>query len=221
MMPYEITPQTTQDKAKLLRYFRERGEERLSGLRREIGNSNYKKLASAANTAVGKSLEAFREVIVTQSESENWADDERLRAILTSTYCAQVTMLDLRNQVWPYEYMAFSRRIGELWERFVHIPFSYAVTDVIPFIPPLFSEVRGNLRKDLEDCIQELPLSDEQQSDLLEYYEKVCVLLQSKSYNWRSEISYSDLIPEGGTSEWLRNAGGLVRSTRRRFSGSI
>ena len=124
MMPYEITPQSTQDKARLLKYFRERGEEKLSDLRQEIGNANYKKLANGVNRAVGEALEAFKEVIVKQSEASNWTDDERLRSVLTMTYCAQVAMIDLRNQVWPYEYMAFSRRIGELWERFVHIPFS-------------------------------------------------------------------------------------------------
>lgn len=178
-MPYTVTPKTTQDKQVLLSYFRERGEEKLSELRREIGNQNYKKLADWVNKAIGASLDAFKEVIIDKSDAAGWTDDDRLRSILASTYCAQVAMLDLRNQVWPYEYMAFSRRIGELWERFVHIPFSYAVTDVSPFVPPLFSEVRANLRREIEEYIQELPLSDEQKNDLLEYYEKVWVLVDS------------------------------------------
>ncbi len=178
-MPYRVTPQTSQDKQVLLRYFRERGEEELSELRQEIGIQNYKKLAKGVNTAIGTSLDAFKEVIIDKSDADGWTDDDRLRSILTSTYCAQVAMLDLRNQVWPYEYMAFSRRIGELWERFVHIPFSYAVTDVSPFVPPLFSEVRANLRREIEEYIQELSLLDEQKNDLLEYYEKVWVLVDS------------------------------------------
>lgn len=178
-MPYTVTPNTTQDKQALLRYFRERGEEKLSELRQEFGNQYYKQLADGVNKAIGASLDAFREVIIDKSDSDGWADDDRLCSILTSTYCAQVAMLDLRNQVWPYEYMAFSRRIGELWERFVHIPFSYAVTNVSPFVPPLFSEVRANLRREIEEYIQELPLTEEQKNDLLEYYEKVWVLVDS------------------------------------------
>ena len=88
-------------------------------------------------------------------------------------------MLDLRNQVWPYEYMAFSRRIGELWEQFVYIPFAYAVTNISPFVPPLFSEVRSNLRQEIEEYIQELPLSPKEKAELMEYYEKVWVLVDS------------------------------------------
>ena len=88
-------------------------------------------------------------------------------------------MLDLRNQVWPYEYMAFSRRIGELWERFVHIPFSYPVADIRPFVPPLFSEVRSSLRKEIGKYIADLSLSSGQKEELLAYYEKVWVLVDS------------------------------------------
>ena len=124
-------------------------------------------------------MDAFKEVILSKSQVDGWTEDERLRSILASTYCAQVAMLDLRNQVWPYEYMAFSRRIGELWERFVHIPFTYAVTNVTPFIPPLFSEVRSDLRKEIGDYIQELPLPSEQKEELLQYYEKVWTLVDS------------------------------------------
>lgn len=178
-MPFQITPEATQNKAKLLRYFRERGEEKLSELRKEIGNQKFKKLANGVNKAVGHALDAFKDVILSKAEENEWADDSRLRSILAATYCAQVAMLDLRNQVWAYEYMAFSRRIGELWERFVHIPFAYSVTDVSPFVPPLFSEVRANLREEIEDYIRELPLTDEEKAGLLDYYGKVWVLVDS------------------------------------------
>lgn len=178
-MPFQITPEATQNKAELLRYFRERGEEKLSELRQEIGNQNFKKLANGVNKAVGDALDAFKDVILSKAKEDEWADDSRLRSILAATYCAQVAMLDHRNQVWAYEYMAFSRRIGELWKRFVHIPFTYSVTNVSPFVPPLFSEVRANLREEIEDYIRELPLSDEEKAELLDYYEKVWVLVDS------------------------------------------
>ena len=183
MMPYTITTETTQDRSRLLEYFRERGGEKLTELRREIGNENYKKLAGGINKALGQSLQSFKEVVINTSKSEKWTAENRLRSVLSSTYCAQVAMLDLRNRVWPYEYMAFSRRIGELWERFVHIPFSYSVTDVRPFVPPLFSEIRSNLRKGIEEYIAELSLSPEQKAELLEYYEKVWVLVDSGEIN--------------------------------------
>lgn len=178
-MLFPITPSDTQNKANLLRYFRERGNERLSELRTEIGNENFKKLASGINNEIISSLNAFCEAILSRATRDSWDNYQTLRSLLTSTYCAQVAMLDLRNEVWPYEYMAFSRRIGELWEHFVRIPFSHSVTEITPFVPPLFSEVRANLRKEIEDYLMELPLSEDQKLELLQYYKKVWVLVDS------------------------------------------
>jgi len=178
-MPLILTPSDTQNKSKLLNYFRERGNEKLGELKSEIGSNNYKELASGLNKVITESLANFREAIIAAAKKESWKNEDVLRSILASTYCAQVAMLDLRNDVWPYEYMAFSRRIGELWEHFVHIPFAYSVTDATPFIPPLFEDVKKNLRNEIEDYIQELPLSAEQRSELINYYEKVWLLVDS------------------------------------------
>lgn len=52
MMPYAITTETTQDKSRLLDYFRDHGEEKLAELKQEIGGENYKKLASRINKAL-------------------------------------------------------------------------------------------------------------------------------------------------------------------------
>ena len=60
MMPYTITTETTQDKSRLLNYFRDHGEEKLAELRQEIGSKNYKELASRINKALIKSLKSFR-----------------------------------------------------------------------------------------------------------------------------------------------------------------
>jgi hypothetical protein len=179
MMPFNITPKDTQNKAHLLRYFRERGNERLSKLRTEIGNENYKKLASGINKEIVKSLDLFKEAILSKSKKDSWSEDQTLRSLLASTYCAQAAMLDLRNEVWPYEYMAFSRRIGELWEHFASIPFAHSITEINVFVPPLFSEVRSDLRKEIGEFIEELPLSKDEKSELLQYYEKVWVLVDS------------------------------------------
>ena len=179
MMPYTITTETTQDKSRLLDYFRGHGEEKLAEIQQKIGGENCKELASRINKALIKSLKSFREVVINTSRLEEWTSEDRLRSVLASTYCVQVAMLDLRNRVWPYEYMAFSRRIGELWERFVRVPFSYPVADVRPFVPPLFSEVRLSRRKEIEKYIADLSLSSEQKEELLAYYEKVWVLIDS------------------------------------------
>jgi hypothetical protein len=33
-------------------------------------------------------------------------------------YCTTVANLEFRNRAWQYEYIALSRRMGELWEQF-------------------------------------------------------------------------------------------------------
>ncbi|WP_216354012.1 hypothetical protein, partial [Klebsiella pneumoniae] len=43
---------------------------------------------------------------------------DRSKLFMLLQYCYSVMSFEYRNVVWPYEYMAFSRRNGELWERF-------------------------------------------------------------------------------------------------------
>jgi len=65
---------------------------------------------------------------------------------LVAEYCCTVAGLEYRHQVWPYEYMAFSRRIGELWEAFCRTAWTYpADTTVVRMDAPNFAEVRKAL----------------------------------------------------------------------------
>lgn len=90
-------------------------------------------------------------------------------------------MLDLRHEVRPYDYMDFSRRIGELWEDFVRLPFLYPpkTAELASFVPPLFSEVRKNLKSEIKKYIDTLPISEAQRNELINYYEKVWLLVDS------------------------------------------
>lgn len=73
---------------------------------------------------------------------------ERGTAALVIQYCCTVVSLEYRHQVWPYEYMAFSRRIGELWEAFCKTAWTYPVDPTITRInPPDFGDVRNALLK--------------------------------------------------------------------------
>jgi hypothetical protein len=180
---FSITPLTTQNKELLITYFRERGQELLSMLREDIGDKNHKDLSEAVNKTIQKSLKSFEATINTTARLESWSKESITHSILTTTYAAQVAMLELRNEVWPYNYMDFSRRIGELWEHFVLIPFVYSVKPISPFVPPLFSQVRSNLRQELQTYISSINISQEQKDELLRYYEKVWVLVNSGEIN--------------------------------------
>lgn len=62
-----------------------------------------------------------------KAHSNELTQSELLDEILIITYASYIVMLDARNSVWPYEYMAFARRIGELWEPFCKLPFEYPI----------------------------------------------------------------------------------------------
>ena len=73
-------------------------------------------------------------------------EDERGTAALVIQYCCTVVGLEYRHRVWPYEYMAFSRRIGELWEAFCRTAWTYPTDPAVARIDaPDFSEVRNTL----------------------------------------------------------------------------
>ena len=95
------------------------------------------------------------------------------------THASNVVMLEARNDVWPYEYMTFSRRIGELWEPFCKLCFSYPVKNVELFIPPLFSEVKQKLSTEIDIYIDKLKISAGEKTQLRTYYNKVWGLVTS------------------------------------------
>lgn len=72
--------------------------------------------------------------------------DERGTAALVIQYCCTVVGLEYRHRVWPYEYMAFSRRVGELWEAFCRTAWTYPVDSTVARMEaPDFADVRKAL----------------------------------------------------------------------------
>ena len=95
------------------------------------------------------------------------------------TYCSYVSMIDLRNFVWEYDYMAFSRRIGEIWEPFCKLCFEFPIKKLELFIPPLFTDVKKKMTNEIETYIDKLTISDTQKAELKKYYEKVWKMVTS------------------------------------------
>ena len=76
---------------------------------------------------------------------------DRGTAALIIQYCCTVAFLEYRHRVWPYDYMTFSRRIGELWEAFCKTAWEYPVDSSVERIsPPDFAEIRQVLQHRLE-----------------------------------------------------------------------
>ncbi|OIP76770.1 MAG: hypothetical protein AUK48_05270 [Oscillatoriales cyanobacterium CG2_30_44_21] len=97
MMSFQVTPETTQNKDQLLDYFRQRGEEKLSELRQEIGNQNYKKLAEGVNKSTGEALDTFKLVIINESSKNQWTGEISLQLDLHATIKGTKVNIDFKS----------------------------------------------------------------------------------------------------------------------------
>lgn len=97
----------------------------------------HQKKAQAINSVIANAAEPLRAGAMALP-----AGSERQSALITLQYCLSVISLEYRHSVWPYEYMAFSRRIGELWERFCSACWDHPARDSVQRIDePKFSEI--------------------------------------------------------------------------------
>lgn len=179
---YMITIDETlhERKTELLDYFRHRAAELLAEVTAEFGEARHKKRAAAMNKALQKEKDSLATLVRQKATKGNWAPAVTLRTNLLLMHSSNVVMLESRNDIWPYEYMAFSRRVGELWEPFCTACFDPPTRpDVELFVPPLFDEVKTRMEAEVGDFIQALPLSDQEKQQLLSYYHKVWMLVTS------------------------------------------
>jgi hypothetical protein len=167
-------------KNEVLSYMRDRAEESYGEIIRTFGESEYKKRASGINKKIIATTQGVKSIIFQRASSQNWEKEEVLKNILIVTYSSYVIMIEFRNRAWPYEYMAFSRRIGELWEPFCKLCFDYPIReDVELYEAPLFSEVKEKLQEEIRVYINSLNINDDEKNNLLEYYDKVWSLVTS------------------------------------------
>ena len=167
-------------KSEILDYYRHRASESLQQIRELYGVDQFKKRASAVNEAIRQTRSMLLEALDQRVNQEDWSNEEALNNILMLSYCCNVVMIESRHEVWPYEYMTFSRRMGELWESFCKLCFTHPpAEDVTLFIPPLFDDVRKKLAQEIRQYIETLNITSEQRQELLSYYDKVWSLVTS------------------------------------------
>lgn len=167
-------------KAELLKYFRSRAAEALASIRESYGEIQYKERAGAINRALIEEKERLVSQVRQVASRGGWGNAEILPIVLLISHCTNVVMLESRNTVWPYEYMSFSRRIGELWEPFCNDCFEFPLRDdVALFVPPLFDDVRKRLTQEIRDFIGGLPITSAQRESLIHYYDQVWSLVTS------------------------------------------
>jgi hypothetical protein len=84
--------------------------------------------------------------LTTTATKEKWTPKQLLDCQLRLFYCSLVVNLESRNQVVAYDYMDFSRRIGEVWEDFCKICWDAPANAELKRIkPPSFATVKNKL----------------------------------------------------------------------------
>lgn len=175
-----VTRNIYTQKFEILRYLRSRAAESHGEIVKVYGQKDFKERGAAINKAIALTTTNLKTIVFQRALSQGWSKDEVLKNILIVTYCSYVVMIEFRNMVWSYEYMAFARRIGELWEPFCKLCFDYPVrTDVELYEPPLFLEVKEQLQEEIRQYIYNLSLNTEQKTQLVSYYDKVWSLVTS------------------------------------------
>lgn len=129
---------------------------------------NYKDQAGAINQFINDIRD--NSIRSLKAHSNELTQSELLDEILIITYASYIVMLDARNSVWPYEYMAFARRIGELWEPFCKLPFEYPIKKLTIISPPDFNKVQDTIKKDATNYIDSLKLDQETKDELKRHY---------------------------------------------------
>ena len=187
----KLNKSLSKNKKELLTYFRDRGNESLTEIRETYGSTQFREQASEINKALAEAKESLIITLLQKAETAKWSNQEKLECILMITYCNYIVMLEYRNDVWPYEYMTFSRRIGELWEPFCKLCFLYPINKVVLFVPPLFSEVRNRLADEIRDYIDKLNITSGQKAQLKEYYDKVWRLVTSGEIKLELDLHFT------------------------------
>ena len=135
-----------------------------------LKQADRNKKSDTINKAIKLFLSDNIESIKRESKRDGWSNEQLLNEILLVTYASYIVMLEYRNKVWPYEYMAFARRIGELWEPFCKLPFEFPVKALQIIEPHDFEKVQGDMRKKAIDYFATLSIGDTEKRMLAYYY---------------------------------------------------
>lgn len=147
---------------------------------RSVGDSilvaleKTKKTRKDKASEINKSIKYYREQEVVRikmlAKKEAWDNEILLNEVLMLTYASYIVMLEYRNKVWEYEYMAFARRIGELWEPFCKLAFDFPIKSLSTIDPPNFEEVQTKIKGNAIEYIDSLDLTDKIKEELKRHY---------------------------------------------------
>ncbi|ASU98579.1 MULTISPECIES: hypothetical protein [Bacillus subtilis group] len=166
----------------------------LLDLFRTLGSKIYEEIKgkktpiTKMNTQLKKITETLVKPVV---ENTDLSNEERLDKILMIYYCSYIIMIEFRNRMRPYEYMDFTRRVGELWEPFCKLCWKYTSEEgIADVIPPTFIEAKLQLLTDLNSFIETTSLTEEQKQELNRYLELMWELVASGEIKLESDLHF-------------------------------
>lgn len=186
-----ITCNICREKQELLDYFRNNAANKLAALNATI---DHKKKASEINQFIVSTRDALVTKVEEVANNENWQTSNKLECILMIYYTSYVVMLETRNSIWKYDYMAFSRRIGELWEPFCKLCFKYPIKNISMYQPPLFVDIKNNQIDEFKNTIHTLPLDENKKNEILEKYNRLWSIITSGEIDLTSDLHFTDGI---------------------------
>lgn len=143
---------------------------------------------------MNKQLNNFRKSevskIIKYAKVDNWSTEILLNELLLLTYSSYIVMLESRNDIWLYDYMTFSRRIGELWEPFCKLPFTYSIKKLNLITPPAFSCIQNSMQSDMNNFIDNLNLDIKIKYELKQKYEIPWTMVDSGGINLKLDLHF-------------------------------
>lgn len=142
----------------------------------EYLSADHKKKAGLTNKALRHAMN------IKVKEQQSLGDPVvKLENILLINYSCDVVMLETRNFAWNYDYMSFSRRVGEIWEPFCKIPFEYPINSVHIEDSPSFEKVIHDAKKRIDILINTFVNDPEGRESLNEEIENMIEVILSQN----------------------------------------
>lgn len=162
-------------------------------------NITRNKKATQINNAVENVKNRVGNLLVTKYPQLN-----RPKLYMLVQYCYTVMSFEYRNTVWPYEYMAFSRRNGELWERFCKAAWDHSEKDSLYRIQaPHFNEVKNNFLQRIRGYVNDPEQQNQLLTDTNEIFELVgeINMVEDEMFNLHNQNHIIDFKSGFGSNE--------------------
>jgi len=98
----------------------------------------------------GKQSNLEHNNLLVRLNSQLIQDNEPFHALLMNNYCCSLSMLETRHKLHPYVDIEFSRRIGELWEKFCKVSLNNPFSRISESNPINISVFYDQLSKDMQ-----------------------------------------------------------------------